>query len=53
MITKDQFFQALARLNIPLSIEYEKKILELLDADHDRQYQINFIHFSELVGLSY
>ena len=51
MIPKDQFFQSLVRLNISLTPDHEKKLLELLDADQYSQSQLDFVHFASLVGL--
>ena len=54
-ISREQFMRTLFQLQLPISPENEKRLYNLLDSGsgHQSQQDIDFMFFSELVGVHF
>lgn len=52
-IGKDQFMYALKQMGIPVSMDHERQLMDLLHSNQASNWEIDFVHFSELVGIHY
>lgn len=52
-INQDQFLRSLRALQVPITPQHEKQLLDLLHSDAAHSGEIDFLHFSDLVGMSF
>ena len=52
-ISQEQFLRAIHQLQIPLTPQHEKQLLDLLHSNDAQHGDIDFLHFSDLVGISF